>query len=495
MKKILGTALALALAACGNTPKPAYTPTPAPAPSATPAGTPSGPATAAAIGPDGGTLTSSDGRISISIPAGALSASTTVSVQPITNNAPGGVAAAYRLSPAGQTFAKPVRLALHYDDSELAGSAPDLLRMARQEQDGAWQVYRGGGLNRDKKTVVVPTRQLGDLSFIMSMRITPETASVRVGKTVNLQVERCYPDEDDDLLTPLVPEDVDLAPLIPDDIELEPLRACHPYNLAVAWSVNGTAGGSAAVGTVAGQAAGRATYTAPGKVPRANPVAVTAKLLTLSKRDYQLYSSITVTATDSWSGTITTMKSFADSSSSKIDGVESTSSTRDSTKTVYQLTTDESGAVVTAKTTVENRTTSSMHSAPTELCVRGLGNRQVTTDYTRTETMVDRGDDKVRGTVELSVSPSGQYRISAAADDVPSMLEDTVTVRWTGRCRPSDDVNTTDTRTVPGSLPSLDAEIASTGPANPDVLEGSSVEVSPDGKTTVTANWRFTRAN
>src|SRR5215467_14553380 len=56
----------------------------------TPVGTPVGNATSKVIGPSGGTVTTDDGIISLVFPANAVSTNTTITIQPITNNCPGG---------------------------------------------------------------------------------------------------------------------------------------------------------------------------------------------------------------------------------------------------------------------------------------------------------------------------------------------------------------------------------------------------------------------
>ena len=60
-------------------------PTPQSAGLVTPVGIPAGNAGSKIIGSGGGSITSADGRFTITIPAGALSGDKTISVQPISN--------------------------------------------------------------------------------------------------------------------------------------------------------------------------------------------------------------------------------------------------------------------------------------------------------------------------------------------------------------------------------------------------------------------------
>jgi hypothetical protein len=68
-------------------------------PAITQIGTPIGNAVKKTIGTSGGSLTSGDGRIVVTIPANALAANTDISIQAVTNTAPGGIGVGYHLMP------------------------------------------------------------------------------------------------------------------------------------------------------------------------------------------------------------------------------------------------------------------------------------------------------------------------------------------------------------------------------------------------------------
>ncbi len=70
-----------------------------------------GPPVRLTVGPSGGSLTSADGVLTITVPAGALSAPVDLTIQQIVNSAPVGQGNAYELGPAGQAFAAPILLA------------------------------------------------------------------------------------------------------------------------------------------------------------------------------------------------------------------------------------------------------------------------------------------------------------------------------------------------------------------------------------------------
>ncbi|BDP44029.1 hypothetical protein DAETH_39980 (plasmid) [Deinococcus aetherius] len=284
-KKMIGLwLLSAALVAC-NTPSggnPLPNP-PAPAPTF-PAGTPTGEATRTTVGPEGGTVTSADGRLKVSIPAGALSSPTEITVQPITSTAPNGKGSAYRLGPEGTTFKQPVGLSFQYDEAQ--ESSASALVVATQDRQGTWQAKLGTAQDRGANTLTVSTTHFSDWTWAEAYQLDPGQATVKLGQTVKLTLVRCVADETtgegDDLIAPLT-------------------RTCAPYTLTPFtrnWAVNGTAGGSAAVGTVSKDEGdvSSGTYRAPASKPSVNPVAVSVDLVRneTGKNTLRLISSVQV---------------------------------------------------------------------------------------------------------------------------------------------------------------------------------------------------------
>lgn len=105
---------------------------------ATEVGAPDGEIVTKAIGPDGGTISSSDNRVQLVIPAGALAKPTEISIQPITNQAPHGLGLAYRFLPDGTTFAKPASLIFSYDPNRVSANHAEAFRVATQGADRKW---------------------------------------------------------------------------------------------------------------------------------------------------------------------------------------------------------------------------------------------------------------------------------------------------------------------------------------------------------------------
>jgi hypothetical protein len=94
-----------------------------------PDGAPDGQAT---IGPSGGVVTSTDGRLRIEISPGALSEPREITIEPATGVPAGSVGPAYELGPSGLTFDQPVVLSFKYDPS---GPSPAALRVGTVSED------------------------------------------------------------------------------------------------------------------------------------------------------------------------------------------------------------------------------------------------------------------------------------------------------------------------------------------------------------------------
>jgi hypothetical protein len=103
MRLALAAAAVVALAACGDASD--ETPDAGPAPT---------------VGPEGGTLTSIDGRATLVVPAGALAAPAAVTLMGIPGTSlplePGAVGqSAYHVAPDGVSFSRPATLSITYD--------------------------------------------------------------------------------------------------------------------------------------------------------------------------------------------------------------------------------------------------------------------------------------------------------------------------------------------------------------------------------------------
>ncbi|MDB4982422.1 MAG: Phosphoribosylglycinamide synthetase, N-domain protein, partial [Myxococcales bacterium] len=263
----------------------------------TPVGATVGKPTATLVPPTGGTVTSPDGKLTISVPAGALAAAQMLSIQPIKNTSPGGVGPGYRLQPDGQTFTAPVTLTFSYDATDVLGAAPTALRIAYQDAKGRWNSIKSVTLDDAAKTLTVQTLHFSDWSKGLAWRLDPETATVRAGDKVELTVVGC-----------------DVSTTAGDDALAGLVDTCQPAPTLLTvsgWAANAIPGGDDAVGTIVSTGPGTAEYTAPAVVPTPNPVPVTAnavdgaghttkvvsEMLWVSDKDHPSYRG-TVTSTD-----------------------------------------------------------------------------------------------------------------------------------------------------------------------------------------------------
>ncbi|HEU0078238.1 MAG TPA: hypothetical protein VFQ76_11345, partial [Longimicrobiaceae bacterium] len=93
------------------------------------------------VGPAGGTITS--GRVTLSIPEGALSQTTAITIQPVGPLPDSGYVGntAYSFGPDGLTFAKPATLTIRYDQGDVPSYVmEDSLYMFRQgENSTTWE--------------------------------------------------------------------------------------------------------------------------------------------------------------------------------------------------------------------------------------------------------------------------------------------------------------------------------------------------------------------
>ena len=235
-------------------------------------GSPTGSMVTENIGPAGGQLQSADGLLTLTIPAGALNANTSIGIQPITNTAPQGIGTGYRLTPEGTTFSSPVTISIKYIPDSLVNTAPDFLWIASQYSDGSWGGYRTSTVDVNAQTVTVQTTHFSDwvIGSFVEMSLNPSAASVKVGNSLGLSISGFNGDYDDG----------EVIPLAPVNQPTDKLASRLGYFTINGWTLNGAAAPvSGNAGSLQAAAGSRsATYTAPSQVPAQNPVAVSVSL-------------------------------------------------------------------------------------------------------------------------------------------------------------------------------------------------------------------------
>jgi hypothetical protein len=266
----------------GSTTSTTAMPPPDDLPPATPTavGAPKGSPTIKSIGPAGGIVATEDGRFSVTVPPGALSADTSISIQPTENTAPEGLGASYHLMPDGQVFQQPVQLSLVYTDDEVDGSAPEALGIAFQDDKGMWEWQPSVTVDPAAHRLGVATTHFSTWSGIPGLQLRPKKASVKLNKQVTLYPAVCTRPAG--------------TVVFAGECVTAPHSAGRPGTLiAGSWAVNGAPRGTTAFGLVAGDS-GSGVYTAPSKKPARPTVAVSAQAVSASGKTVLLVSNVTI---------------------------------------------------------------------------------------------------------------------------------------------------------------------------------------------------------
>jgi len=241
----------------------------------TPVGTPVGQSTRKTIGGDGGELVSSDGTIRLIIPAGALNAPADIAIEPVTNELPEGIGHAYRLTPHGQQFSKPVTVIFRYKPEDTLETRPEFLDIAFQDNAGTWQMLTNTTVDKAKREIKAATSHFSDWGYFKSLRLTPAEAAVDQGGAIELKVTTTFPriDPDD------APAGTYTSPVLKKPRQLRP-------DEIKGWDYAGE-------GKLSSEVAW-AYYTAPDHEPKANPEIVIARINMHRKGLFMLICNITV---------------------------------------------------------------------------------------------------------------------------------------------------------------------------------------------------------
>jgi len=177
------------------------------APLVTAHGTPTGPAVTKDIGPEGGSFTSGDGMVTVTVPAGAVTSNTTFSIQPTTAvlDSVSPNKTNYRLAPHNVTFAKPINIKFKYNPDNYLGDMQDVLQVAWQDEAGHWKILPTA-LDKANKTLTVEKTSFSDFEIYTEF-VLGSYASTAADQPIRFTIGKTYTREtsgtDDDLLTPL----------------------------------------------------------------------------------------------------------------------------------------------------------------------------------------------------------------------------------------------------------------------------------------------------
>ncbi|HEX8780607.1 MAG TPA: hypothetical protein VF728_05510, partial [Nocardioides sp.] len=152
----------------------------------TPRGEPLGPPTSQTISAEGGTLSTPDGALTLSVPAGAVTSPTEFTITPIENTARGAVAGAFRLEPEGATFAAPVTLTFQGLEDYPQGADIADVGVEYQDQDGYWQRVEPATRNGGANTISVTTAHFSDWALAWTTGIPLAEGPIQLLQTVGI---------------------------------------------------------------------------------------------------------------------------------------------------------------------------------------------------------------------------------------------------------------------------------------------------------------------
>ena len=245
-------------------------------------GKPIGASVSSKIGPAGGSIATDDKMLTLTIPAGALTRDTTITLQPVENKAWGGAGPGYVLGPENLEFEKPATLTWNYTDQDLVGSAPEALGIAFQQADRSWQGRRNVVVDKAQKKASTPIDKLLSVAFYEAYYMTPSEGSLVPAEHVDLKIFFHPGREDESGLTPLS---------MPALLRKEDVRN---------WKLNGkdaTGNPDPQLGTLGATGNGAsATYVAPSRVPNPNQAAVSVEVVLKSKAKLILISNFVIEA-------------------------------------------------------------------------------------------------------------------------------------------------------------------------------------------------------
>ena len=220
-------------------------------------GKPDGEKTEIKIGKDGGSITSSDGKMKLIIPAGAVSKKTTFSIQPATNLMPNGNGKTYQMEPSGIIFQMPLQIIFYYTDAETKGNSPELLSIAMQDDKGQWSAPNKITIDTVAKIITAEILHFSSYVLYAVASMYPESARLKVNGSLRLRITNIIN--------------------INDGVDAPFLATKNNYKSADEWSVNGILKGNSDVGLVSISERYTAIFKAPAKVPSQNPVAVSVQ--------------------------------------------------------------------------------------------------------------------------------------------------------------------------------------------------------------------------
>ncbi len=239
-----------------------------PPPLTTAFGKPSGETVSKNIGPEGGTILAADGITTLDIPAGALSAVTTITVQPVTNMVQGGKGNAYHFEPSGLQFSKPALLTINIPGTEAKQTTIVPQKISWQDASGTWHRLKNSTYDSVQHLVSAPISHFSDYARQLNYSLNPDKAELYVNESQGFLFR----------LDDVLPEKYQIMIEEEEMSYAEVIRRLAAND--VKWLVNDIPGGNDVVGRIIPNkdVPMTARYYAPHNVPGNNPVTIQARV-------------------------------------------------------------------------------------------------------------------------------------------------------------------------------------------------------------------------
>ncbi|MEO7292603.1 MAG: hypothetical protein ABIW34_05845, partial [Ginsengibacter sp.] len=229
---------------------------------ATAKGNPDGVKTEKIIGKDGGTLSSSDGKVEIIIPAAVLLQNTNISIQPVTPMAQGAIGKGYDLEPSGIQFKKQVTFIYHYSIEETEESSPELMGIAFRNNEGFWRQINSVVTDTIAKTIIGKISHFSEWGTEWKIFFQARDKRVKAGKQTKVYLCIAPKDEKN-------PDEKDVSNAA-DEL--------FGPNTSTKFYVNNVLHGNNTEGFMAREKNFNQVYQAPKIVPHKNPVTLKVEI-------------------------------------------------------------------------------------------------------------------------------------------------------------------------------------------------------------------------
>ncbi|MNU43932.1 hypothetical protein D3C71_327240 [compost metagenome] len=227
-------------------------------------------------------LSSVDGQLKISIPAGALTEEKLISVQPIVQTNIAGIGLSYRLTPHNVIFKKAVTLTFDWRAMADQIGLPQTLGFAYQQEDQVWKYVGANKTDTVQKTISYETTHFSDWSLMNRLSLDPYETSIEPGQTQAVRALIYTQTKWDDLLTPLTGNGQGTEPGYPVG-----MPAALPSKFIDSWELTGP-------GKIVKAEANTVTYQAPASVNGSATAVVSLKLKAPRAGTYLLLSNIQI---------------------------------------------------------------------------------------------------------------------------------------------------------------------------------------------------------